>query len=379
MLLSFALPLFCHGRRRFAAIVCLEYDEVVSGKDMMLDIKSAFGPGGLGILYVRGVPGFSESRAKLLPLSRHLALQPQDVLQKYERQDAFYNVGWSRGREQFQGKPDNAKGSFYVNPIYDDPANGDPAIPDKYPFIRPNMWPEEVPQLEGAVKGMGGLVYDTAKKVLEQVDRLVAHERPGHGTRLSDFTFRDSRCVLGRLLHYYAESESESVGSWCGWHNDNSTITGLVPAMWLDEDSGMPAQAPEGAGLFVQGRGSEVIQVRVPEDCIGFQIGEAAQILSGGVVHATPHMVRGHVSKEGLRLCRETFAMFIEPNWDAAISPPDGVGYEAIFEGREASQLIPPLRKRLPKVPVEFGQLLGDSFAEYFAMNNGPADGRGDG
>merc|ERR1712136_668749 len=144
-------------------------------------------------------------------------------------------------------------------------------------------------------------------------DRLVAKERPGYGTRLTDFTFRDSRNVLGRLLHYYAVSEP--VGNWCGWHNDNSTITGLVPALWFDEDSGLPAQAPEGA-----------------------------------------------------RLCRDTFAMFIQPMWDAAISPPDAVDYEAIFVGREESHLIPPLRRRLPKVPVEFGQLLGDSFAEYYAM-----------
>jgi len=354
------------------SIVCLEYEEMCSGKDMMSEIKSAFGPGGPGILCVRGVPGFSGLRADLLPLSRQLALLPEHILQKYEREDAFYCVGWSRGREQFKGKPDVAKGSFYVNPIYDDPASGDPSVPEKYPFVRPNMWPEEVPQLEDTVKAMGRLVYDTAKLVLEHVDRLVAKERPGYGTRLTDFTFRDSRNVLGRLLHYYAVSEP--VGNWCGWHNDNSTITGLVPALWFDEDSGLPAQAPEGAGLFVQGRGSEVTQVRVPADCIGFQIGEAAQILSGGVVHATPHMVRGHVSTEGPRLCRDTFAMFIQPMWDAAISPPDAVDYEAIFVGREESHLIPPLRRRLPKVPVEFGQLLGDSFAEYYAMNNGPAD-----
>ena len=42
-------------------------------------------------------------RADLLPLSRQLALQPEHVLQKYEREDAFYYVGWCRGR-----KPDLA-------------------------------------------------------------------------------------------------------------------------------------------------------------------------------------------------------------------------------------------------------------------------------
>ena len=43
-------------------------------------LVGGFGPGRLWILYVRGVPGFSEWPAQLLPLSRQLPLQPQDVL-----------------------------------------------------------------------------------------------------------------------------------------------------------------------------------------------------------------------------------------------------------------------------------------------------------
>ena len=48
--------------------------------------------------------------------TRQSALQPREVWQKYEREDVFYNVGRSRGWEQFKGKPDFAMGSFFVNP-----------------------------------------------------------------------------------------------------------------------------------------------------------------------------------------------------------------------------------------------------------------------
>merc|ERR1712046_4501 len=116
---------------------------------------------------------------------------------------------------------------------------------------------------------------------------------------------------------------------------------------------------PKGsAGLFVEGRNGEQVEVRAPRDCLGFQIGEASQILSGGVVHATPHMVKGYISKGGEpKLSRETFAVFIQPNWDGLLEPPmaGSLGYEMIFQGRTESKLIPALRERLKNVPTTFG------------------------
>eukprot|EP00928_Gymnodinium_smaydae_P005965 TRINITY_DN12070_c0_g2_i1.p1 TRINITY_DN12070_c0_g2~~TRINITY_DN12070_c0_g2_i1.p1 ORF type:complete len:404 (+),score=84.26 TRINITY_DN12070_c0_g2_i1:72-1283(+) len=360
-------------------VIILEYSDLLAGKDLTAQVAAAFGPCGLGILAVRGVPGLVEARRRLLPLARELALQPEDILAKYESEKSLYNFGWSRGRETFQGKPDTAKGSFYANPIFDDPADGDEEVRDKFPWAASrNIWPKELPGLEGAVKEMGRLVYDTARTVVSQCDRLIAEKFGEASAKLEEVTFERSRMALGRLLHYYALRDSGDGGdtsTWCGWHNDNSTITGLVPAMWINHETGeeMLGVKSDG-GLYVKSRTGVIQKVSFPSDCLGFQIGEAAQILSGGLLSATPHHVRGHLSRTGEALIsRETFALFIEPQWDQPIGPPAGVSLEQVLHNEE-QVLIPPLSKRLRPDPetlkVEFGKLLGDSFQEYYKHNN---------
>lgn len=54
-------------------------------------------------------------RAITLPLFTKLANLPAEVLKKYTRPDIYHSLGWSCGVEQFQGKYDTSKGSYYVN------------------------------------------------------------------------------------------------------------------------------------------------------------------------------------------------------------------------------------------------------------------------
>lgn len=57
-----------------------------------------------------------------------------------------------------------------------------------------------------------------------------------------------SLCCKARLLHYFDCSESvahrtedsteehDPFSSWCGWHNDHGSLTGLVSAMFIDKE-----------------------------------------------------------------------------------------------------------------------------------------------
>ena len=65
-----------------------------------------------------------------------------------------------------------------------------------------------------------------------------------------------------RLLHYFsrtpeevaasvaeAEANDDEFSSWCGWHNDHGSLTGLVSAMFLDENGQVVENKDPQAGL----------------------------------------------------------------------------------------------------------------------------------
>lgn len=75
--------------------------------------------------------------------SHLLANLDEEKLRKLERPEAFYGVGWSRGKEKFHGKYDFSKAGFYANPLR-----------DKNKFD--NVWPtEDLPEFEHYYKELG--------------------------------------------------------------------------------------------------------------------------------------------------------------------------------------------------------------------------------
>lgn len=97
-------------------------------------IAEAFGPNGPGLILVNGLrESFANERLELFTAARKLALLSNDRLKTIEFPHVHYSVGWSRGREAFKNGVDKNKGSFYANPIFDDPAEGDLDLVAKYP------------------------------------------------------------------------------------------------------------------------------------------------------------------------------------------------------------------------------------------------------
>lgn len=124
------------------------------------------------------------------------------------------------------------------------------------------------------------------------------------------------------------------------------------------------------AGLYIRSRKGELVKATIPSDHLAFQIGETAQVHSGGLLQATPHAVRG-CSMSGIS--RATFAVFMEPEWDCPMTVPDGMSPEATQSTTSAEFLpkgLPPLRSRwgtdaCPFTTCDFGAFTNVTLGAY--------------
>eukprot|EP00457_Paulinella_chromatophora_P011321 gb/GEZN01011454.1/.p1 GENE.gb/GEZN01011454.1/~~gb/GEZN01011454.1/.p1 ORF type:complete len:318 (-),score=40.42 gb/GEZN01011454.1/:48-1001(-) len=309
------------------------------------------------------------ARDRLLPLAHTLAHLPDQDKQQLEDPHSMYNAGWSHGKERLGDQPDWAKGSFYANPLYDQAGTAAERL--RYPFFYPpNIWPaHSLPQLEPAVKILGSIMYQTVKLLARQVDHLTMTAFPSYEPDLLAKEMQHTQKIKGRVLYYFPapSSPNQVEDNWIAWHNDSGFFTALVPDMYVDDVSGQEIPCPDShAGLYVVTRDGHPCRVEIPRDCLLIQCGECLQIVTGGLVIATPHMVKAaRPDKPNLRVGRASFPVFIDTHPFFPLSAPKGVTREQVLH-RTAKSRVPPLDKRWTTDGVCFGEFLGDTFKQYY-------------
>lgn len=363
-----------------ADVVVLDYNDLINDVDLSSQIEKAYGNEGIGLLTVKNVPTLVEKRATLLPLGYKFAQLSEEIKNKYVHEESYYSFGWSHGKENLQGKFDTSKGSYYGNPQYDRPVDDEELIKKYAPFIHPNIWPkEDLPELEFAFKNLGQLIVDVGKLVAKQVDKYISSKCSTYEKNKLFRIIDTSKCCKARLLHYFSRSEQQcnedklkeaqntgdAFSSWCGWHNDHGSLTGLVSAMYIDDNFNNVVNVDPTAGLFAKSRASELVKVNIPCDHIAYQIGETAQIHSGGIVQATPHAVRGSNIPY---VNRETYAVFMEPMWDEPMKVPDTLNIENAQSNLAAENLpkgVPSLVSRWNN-QMNFGDFTTETLKKYY-------------
>ncbi|XP_078428105.1 2-oxoglutarate (2OG) and Fe(II)-dependent oxygenase superfamily protein isoform X3 [Wolffia australiana] len=277
---------------RTEVAITISYSELQDTElDLSAKIKEGFGPHGLGIISISDVPEFSHLRRSLLHLSPRLARLSEKYKEELEDPESRYNFGWSHGKEKLEsGKLDTFKGSFYANPILDVPTN-DLSLIERYPsYCRPNKWPaNSLPELERAFKALGKLMLDIGLLLAYHCDKYVSKCEAVQPAESMGGILQRSRCHKGRLLYYFPRQESgrlqDNLGpaSWCGWHTDHGSLTGLTCGMFTrNGDEILPPDSA--AGLYIRTRSDEVVKAPEGDEAIGVE--------------------------------RSTFALFMQPDWD---------------------------------------------------------------
>ncbi|KAJ4954208.1 hypothetical protein NE237_031040 [Protea cynaroides] len=322
--------------------VKISYSELKDKKaDLSAKIEDGFGPNGLGILAISQVPGFISLRQNLLHLAPRLASLPEEVKKELEDPDSRYNFGWSHGKEKLEsGKPDMLKGSFYANPVLDTPTAEACLIQRYASYCRPNIWPgNALPELEVAFKSLGKLMLDVGLMLAYHCDRYVSRKMKMCDSEGLEQILLRSRCHKGRLLYYFPAEQSNctqdggSMSSWCGWHTDHGSLTGLACGLFTRDAVEIPCP-DSAAGLHIKTRTDQIVKVVFGEDEIAYQIGETTEILSRGCLCATPHCVRAPKGEKAFGVERSTFALFMQPDWDENLKFPRA--------GHLHQELIPP-------------------------------------
>ncbi|KJA29320.1 hypothetical protein HYPSUDRAFT_73807 [Hypholoma sublateritium FD-334 SS-4] len=299
-------------------------------------IEKAFGsdPGSLGIIVVRDLPDeYVQYRERLLKLAYQFGNLDEATRESYSDEASNYSFGWSHGKEIMNGQPDTLKGSYYANPVADDPTvplEEKNAFPQYY---GKNIWPKKD---EKGIENFEDAFKDLSRFIFKVGCELAVACQPFASSHLNDSTIsladliQNSQTTKARLLHYFPpspdsppSSDDDPIDSWCGFHLDHSLLTGLCPAMFIRPNEEGPEVVPApspASGLYIRTRGGQLTKVAIPHNCLAFQTGEALEIATNGRLLATPHCVRIGVSKPGNNISRESFALFMQPNTDQLLS-----------------------------------------------------------
>lgn len=357
-----------------AQAVTVSLDELRNGSVPLETLQQAFGPDSLGILVVKDVPKeFHDLRRQALSFSSHLGNLSEKELASLENAKAKYLTGWSLGKETLKnGQPDALKGSYYANCAFYVDRALDCAAPtadynvDNFPeYLSPNVWPSQavLPGFRPAVEGLCRTIIDVAVLVARACDRFAQQEIAGYpaGGYLENMV-RTSTTTKARLLHYYPAAGGEVGASgddddWCATHLDHGCLTGLTSAMFVDEEAaglepGGGASSPVGAldelaaspdpraGLYIQSRTGQTVQVKIPRDCIAFQTGEALERITEGKFKAVPHFVRGARTDGMERVARNTLAVFTQPNLGDLVDIKQGITFGQFARGVVAKNTV---------------------------------------
>ncbi|GJE85924.1 clavaminate synthase-like protein [Phanerochaete sordida] len=328
--------------------VCVSYDALrTEPLSLTPSIEKALGsqPDALGVIIVRELPEqFKRIRQQVLRLAYTFAELPEAVREQFADPDSRYSFGWSHGKEIMNGKPDYLKGSYYANPIMDQPEVSQ-ELSRTYPeYYGRNIWPSGVVGVEGferAFKSLGRLMFDVGCDLAAACQPFASSYLTDSSLSLVDI-IRRSQIPKARLLHYFPPTldephfnGDEPIDSWCGLHKDHSLLSGLCSAMYLEapEDKSQAPRAIDApsasSGLYVRTRGGTLTKVSIPTDCLAFQTGEALELATAGRLRATQHCVRvglgGDVARAA-RISRETFAVFMGPDVDQQLSSTETFG-----------------------------------------------------
>lgn len=248
-----------------------------------------------GFVRITGHAVSSERRERLTSLANEFFAQPDDVKADIvmERGGSAWRGWFPVGGELTSGKPDGKEGIYFGEELRPE----DPGVVAGLPLHGANLFPTEPDGLGPAV-----IEWMTSMTTLG----LTLLRALALGLGLDEHWFDDHvtrhPTTLFRIFHYPPD-----VGGDDDWGVREHTDYGLLTILAQDGTGGLEVHAPDRNGW---------IEVPPDPDVLVINLGDMLERMTKGLYRSTPHRVR---NSSGVG--RLSFPFFLDPSWDATVTP----------------------------------------------------------
>jgi len=315
-------------------LIRIDYKDLCNpNKDLTNIIHDSFGTEGLGCLVVKNIPGYLESRNKIMDYSAKICAlkDPIEYMKQYEKPNIKRQIGWSYGLSNPEKKKigDILQGAFN-NRVLNDTKINNPRDPNTEEEFR-NVWPNEEkdPIFKGYKENflnMGRHMYSLPLAAIHHLDKYLHHLdskfNPHYLKNLmSSF---DSQSTLMAYFPFnslpeHIKEENRKNIDWISWHRDFSCLTSLARAKHFTPDG---KEYKTNGALLIKDRYGVEHECEYDDDEVALQIGDALYILSAGNLIATPHAVKTQQVPDDVM--RAQYVSFFDPRPEQIIKPGNG-------------------------------------------------------
>ncbi|MCB9663266.1 MAG: isopenicillin N synthase family oxygenase [Alphaproteobacteria bacterium] len=277
------------------------------------------GFGELGLVCVTGHDLAPEAVDGLFDALGDFVARPDAEKRAQHRPDIWYQRGWTPPNTERAvvagGQPD-FKECYFAAPLALDPEAA-ALYPELYAA---NLWPPDLPALEPALLAVGRRLHEVGRRLLAGCEEALGLPE---GALVGTL---DGAAHVTRALHYLglAPDQVDAGVLWGEEHTDFNLLTVLGGGRFHDA-SGRPIPAPgDGSGLFLRTRPTadhpegRVVAGRPPEGHLVAQVGQQLEVLTGGRLLATPHVIRAPRTPG---ITRSSVAHFLHVHALATLTP----------------------------------------------------------
>ncbi|OMJ69645.1 hypothetical protein SteCoe_32577 [Stentor coeruleus] len=305
----------------------ITYTDILSGKSSGL-IEEALGLKGSGSILVKCDDEFLFLRRKVLNGINQLKALPKEEQVLLEDPDSGYRTGLNYGKIVSKSKGRVTKSFFNANCVSDNPT----------PVLNKNRWPKSLTDFKNDFIKLSTYFVQFTISVAKILDKHLQKEFPEIKFQSFEKTLKESDQHLGHLLNYYPQNTKTEISRW---HNDHQMFTMVTCPMYFNAEDNALIDEDNihlRSEFELKNRNGEILQLLVKNDEALFHVGETAQVMSGGLIQATPHAVITNGDRPNMY--RNTLVVFTMPRSDFVMNSP--LGDKAIIEHKE----VFPLKKK---------------------------------